>query len=81
MRYTCPSCDRAFDVYSTYYSHKKTHEAPAIPCPTCKISYHRTKAALYRHMVKECSLPVAVTTASQGVSKLESMFAVHKDKW
>ena len=80
MRYTCPTCTKGFDVYSSFYSHKKTHEVPSIPCPTCQVMY-RTKAALYRHIVKECSLPVAVTTTSQGVSKLESMFAVDKDKW
>ena len=77
MRYTCQTCEKGFDVYTTYYSHKKTHAPPTIPCPTCQVM-HRTKAALYRHMVRECSVPVAATTTSQGVSKLESMFAVDK---
>lgn len=81
MRYTCSVCDKQYDVYSTYYSHKKTHEPPAIPCPTCHVTF-RTKAQLYRHVVRECT-PVAPVATTQVVSKLESMYGVgiHKNQW
>jgi hypothetical protein len=40
MVYTCKVCDEVFNIYSTYYSHKKTkHEEACIKCKHCDVKF------------------------------------------
>jgi hypothetical protein len=51
FRYTCGECDRGFEIYSTYYSHKKRHGQPTKACLYCDRRFY-TNADLYKHMWK-----------------------------
>ena len=76
MRYVCSVCDKGYDVYATYYSHKTTHLPPAIACATCSKVF-RTKAQLYRHAYLECTPEKPKEVAS----RLQGMFGIDRDKW
>ena len=78
MRYECEVCQKQYEVYATYYSHKKTHLEPTIACPTCGKLF-RTNALLYRHAYVECRPKVAAVAPS--VSRLTSSFAFDSNKW
>ncbi len=40
MVYKCSECDATFNIYSTYYSHKKTkHEDACIKCKHCDFKF------------------------------------------
>lgn len=40
MPYKCQKCDAEFNIYSTYYSHKKTkHEDACIVCKHCDVKF------------------------------------------
>jgi hypothetical protein len=76
MRYVCSVCDKGYDVYATYYSHKTTHLPPTIACATCSKVF-RTKAQLYRHAYLECTPEKPKEVAS----RLQGMFGIDRDKW
>ena len=50
-RYQCPTCSKGFDVYTTYYCHKKRHDAPCKQCSFCPKAFH-TNMLLNAHMWK-----------------------------
>ena len=33
--YSCASCQKQYNVYSSYYSHLKTHDQQSYPCNKC----------------------------------------------
>ena len=50
MLYVCSECDRKFDIYSTFFSHKKRkHGLPTKPCEFCDKLYFTNKE-LHAHM-------------------------------
>ena len=50
-RYQCPTCNKGFDVYTTYYCHKKRHDAPSKQCSFCPKAFH-TNMLLNAHLWK-----------------------------
>ena len=50
-RYQCPTCSKGFDIYTTYYCHKKRHDAPTKQCSFCPKAFH-TNMLLHAHMYK-----------------------------
>ena len=46
--YKCTKCDKQYQIYSSYFSHRKTHDQPSEICPDCGVAF-QTKAGLFRH--------------------------------
>ena len=38
-RYQCDSCPKSFDIYSTYYSHRRSHIVVNLKCRACDNTY------------------------------------------
>jgi len=47
-RYSCNECDKSYDIYSSYFSHKATHKPPKIRCVKCDSIFY-TRGQLYKH--------------------------------
>ena len=56
VRYVCQQCDKKYEIYSSYYTHKRTkHQEPKIKCTVCYKAFHTTNQ-LYSHCFKDrCS--------------------------
>ena len=46
--YKCAKCGKQYQIYSSYFSHRKTHDQPSEICPECGVAF-QNKAALFRH--------------------------------
>ena len=46
--YKCTKCDKQYQIYSSYFSHRKTHDQPSEIFPECGVAF-QTKAGLFRH--------------------------------
>ena len=64
-RYQCPTCSKGFDIYTTYYCHKKRHAAPSKQCSFCPKAFH-TNMLLNAHLWKcaKANPPANVGTAA-----------------
>ena len=47
-RYKCEICMKQFDIYSTFYSHKRTHSSESLPCKACTQTFP-TKLKRFQH--------------------------------
>jgi DNA-directed RNA polymerase subunit RPC12/RpoP len=69
-RYTCKTCNKHYDVYSSYYSHTKKHDVAAIECRGCGLKFH-LKTQLYRHaFLQRCGGIPSNTQTQQSVPQL-----------
>ena len=62
-RYQCPACSKGFDIYTTYYCHKKRHDAPSKQCSFCPKAFH-TNMLLNAHLWKCAKQQATVGTAA-----------------
>ena len=73
-RYYCPTCSKGFDIYTTYYCHKKRHDAPTKQCSFCPKAFH-TNMLLNAHLWKcakqqvPSSPPTTVSTVTTPVEQ------------
>jgi predicted nucleic acid-binding Zn ribbon protein len=47
-RYQCDTCGKQFDIYSTFYSHRKTHTPSIVSCKLCNMTFKR-KQSMFKH--------------------------------
>ena len=76
VTYVCPHCDKKYDIYSSYYTHKRTkHEDPKIKCGTCYKAFHTTNQ-LYSHCFKDrCSSKTEPTIEQPAMGKKRGLSA------
>ncbi len=73
VTYTCPDCDKKFEVYSSMYSHKRIkHSDPKIACGVCNKMFH-THQQLYQHAYKDVCERKAATVAPDAQTKRASL--------
>ena len=65
MRYNCVDCDKKYDIYASFTSHRRKHCSPRVVCENCKLTFH-THNALYKHAYQSgCKTTVAVVVQPQ----------------
>ena len=47
-RYQCDTCAKQFDIYSTFYSHKRSHTAVIVTCKACDQTFP-SQLKLWKH--------------------------------
>jgi len=47
-RYQCIECNRSYDIYASYASHRRRHRPPSVVCQGCKAVF-TTHNQLYKH--------------------------------
>ena len=56
-RYHCDTCLKQFDIYSTYYSHKTSHNPKSIQCRSCQQVFPTTSKLYKHHYHSHSSVP------------------------
>ena len=65
MRYNCVDCDKKYEIYSSFASHRRQHRDPRVVCENCKLTFH-THNALYKHAYQTgCKTTVPVVVQPQ----------------
>ena len=61
-RYNCVDCDKKYEIYASFASHRRQHREPRVVCENCKLTFH-THNALYKHAYQsgcKTTVPVVV---------------------
>ena len=65
MRYNCVDCDKKYEIYASFASHRRKHCSPRVVCENCKLKFH-THNALYKHAYTSgCKTTVPVPVIAQ----------------